>query len=71
MQDLTEYARKIDQSESFEDAQAALIELIDQFQHKDKQILFKKYAAMRKSKASLQKWGWDLVLVGHGMKVIK
>lgn len=71
MRDLTEYARNVDEAQTFEQAQVALLELIDQFQHKDKQLLFKRYAEMRKTKQSLQKWAWDLVLVGTGLKVIK
>ena len=71
MRDLLAYARNVDKAETFEQAHAALIELIDQFQHKDKQLLFKRYAEMRKTKESLQKWAWDLVLVGSGLKVMK
>lgn len=71
MRDLTGYARKVDSAETLEQAQEAFVELIEQFQHKDKQLLFKRYAEIRMSKQSLQKWAWDLVLVGSKLKVIK
>jgi predicted lipid-binding transport protein (Tim44 family) len=71
MRDLTDYARKVDSARTVEEAQAALMDLIDQFQHKDKQQLFKQYATKRKTVQSLQKWAWDLVLVGNGLKVVK
>lgn len=71
MRNLTEYARKVDASTSLDEAQRNMVELIDQFQHKDKQQLFKLFVQKRASKASLQKWAWDLVLVGQGLKVHK
>ena len=71
MRDLTEYARRVDGSTTLDEAQRNMIELIDQFQHKDKQQLFKVFVQKRASKASLQKWAWDLVLVGQGLKVHK
>lgn len=71
MRDLTCYARKVDSAKTLVEAQDAMQELIDQFQHKDKQMLFKLFAQKRNTKASLQKWAWDLVLVGDGLKVQK
>lgn len=71
MRDLSAFARKVDAAQSPEAAQHAMNELIDQFQHKDKQLLFKLYAQKRGSKPFLQKWAWDLVLVGDGLKVHK
>lgn len=71
MRDLSAFARKVDAAQSLQAAQQAMDELINQFQHKDKQQLFKLYAQKRGSKASLQKWAWDLVLVGDGLKVHK
>lgn len=71
MRDLTEYARRVDGSSTLDEAQRNMIELIDQFQHKDRQQLFKTFVTKRTRKASLQKWAWDLVLVGEGLKVQK
>ncbi len=71
MRDLTDYARAVDASTSVAEAQRNMIELIDQFQHKSKQDMFKVFAAKRRSKPALQKWAWDLVLVGDGLKVKK
>lgn len=71
MRDLTEYARKVDEAASIKEAQDALVNLMDQFQYKDKQRLYKMFAEKRNSKAALQKWAWDLVLVGDGLKVQK
>lgn len=71
MRDLSCYARKVDAAPTLAEAQQAMQELIDQFQHKDKQLLFKLFVQKRGTKASLQKWAWDLVLVGDGLKVQK
>ena len=71
MRDLTCYARKVDAAQTIEDARAATLQLIDQFQHKDKQQLFKQRVDLYQTKAALQKWAWDLVLVGAGLKVAK
>lgn len=71
MRDLTEYARKVDEASTLKEACDAFIELLDQFQHTDKQRQYKFLAENCASRAALQKWAWDLVLVGDGLKVLK
>ena len=70
MNDLTEYARAVDQAETIEQAELAMQQLLEQFKYKDKTQLYQKYASIKGSKSKLQKWAWDLVLVGFNEKVI-
>lgn len=71
MKDLTEYARSVDKAATVAEAQQAMQQLIDQFDYKGKQQLFSRFVEIKHNKTRLQKWAWDLVLIGNGQKVIK
>ena len=71
MNNLTEYARKVSASKNLTEAHAAMHELINNFQFKDKQKVFNEFVKIKHSKQKLEKWAWDLVLVGFNEKVVK
>lgn len=71
MHDLTEYARKVDNATTLEQAQDAMIVLIDKFKFKKKQQAFKDFTGKRNDIKKLQKWAWDLVLRGESLQVIQ
>lgn len=70
MKDLTAYAQDVSNAANLVDARAKLDLLIDQFQHTAKCAEFKRKASTLRDLKSIHKWAWDLVLVGHGLKVI-
>lgn len=70
MNDLTKYAKAVDRAANLVEAQQAMEVLLNQFKHKSKVKLFEKYTQMKGSKSRLQKWAWDLVLVGFNERVI-
>lgn len=71
MKDLAHYARAVDQAQDVGEARACMLELINQFDHKKKQQLFKQYVLMTADHKRLSKWAWDLVLAGYNEKVVK
>lgn len=71
MNDLTEYARSVEQATDLAAAKKATYLLIDQFQFASKKQQFKLVVDRATNKQRLVKWAWDLVLVGDNLKVLK
>ena len=71
MKDLTPYAQAVSAAKNIPDGIVAMKCLIEQFDHKQKAGLYAQIATNARTMFRLQKWAWDLVLVGYDQKVIK